>query len=79
MFGIPIDLPTNAFCGNKKAVRKNAICLELPLKKEHNMIAYHQTLEAVAAGIIQGTKEAGWKEQYGKCAHKTSAASVSFI
>ena len=45
MMGVPVDGPTNVFCDT--------------LKKKHNAIAYHQTCEAIAAGIIHVAWEDG--------------------
>jgi hypothetical protein len=60
MFGIPIEGPTNVFC-NTEAVTKNAIHPEATLKKEHHAIAYHQTREVVAAGMIHVRQhQFGW-------------------
>jgi hypothetical protein len=58
MFGIPLDGPTNVFCGNE-VVTKNTTIPDSILKKKHNSIAYHRAREAVAAGSIQVTKEDG--------------------
>jgi hypothetical protein len=58
IFGIPNEGPMNIFCDNE-AVTKNAIHPESTLKKKHNVIAYYQTKEAVAAGTIRVTKEYG--------------------
>ena len=51
MMGVPVDGPTSVFCDNK-SVFKNSTWPESTLKKMHNTIAYHQTCEAIAAGII---------------------------
>ena len=56
MFGIPIEGPTNVFCGNK-AVLKNTSILDSTLKKKHTSICYHQAREAVAAHMMQVAKE----------------------
>jgi hypothetical protein len=40
-------------------VTKNAIFPESTLKKNHNVIAYHGTREAVAAGMLRVTKKDG--------------------
>ena len=60
MLDIPIDGPTNVYCGNE-AVYKNTSIPESVLKKKHHSIAYHRCKEAVAAGTMrivkQGTKK----------------------
>ncbi|KAL7557771.1 hypothetical protein ACA910_020288 [Epithemia clementina (nom. ined.)] len=58
MMGIPIDGETNVFCDNK-SVFKNATQPESTLKKKHNVIAYHCTHEAQAAGIVHIVWEEG--------------------
>ena len=51
MFGVPIEGPCNVFCDNE-AVTKSSILAENSLKKKHLSIAYHQSREAVACGIM---------------------------
>ena len=51
MFGIPIDGPCNVFCDNE-AVSKSSMLAENTLKKKHLSIAFHQSREAVAAGVM---------------------------
>jgi hypothetical protein len=56
MFGIPIDGPTNVFCGNQSMV-SNATIPESTLKCKHNSIAYHCVRESAAAGAVRIAKE----------------------
>jgi hypothetical protein len=58
MFGVPIEGPAKVLCDNQGAV-KNASIPESVLSKKHNAINYHAVREAVAAGIIQVSKEDG--------------------
>jgi hypothetical protein len=58
MMGVPLSGPTNVFCDNE-SVFKNATKPESVLKKKHNVIAYHRTWEAIAAGIIRVAWEDG--------------------
>ena len=56
MLDIPIDGPTNVYCGNE-AVYKNTSIPESVLKKKHHSIAYHRCREAVAAGTMMIAKQ----------------------
>ena len=58
IMGIKVDGPTNVFCDNDYVV-KNTTRPESTPKKKHNAIAYHQTREAQASGIVQIAKEDG--------------------
>jgi hypothetical protein len=58
MFGVPINGPTKMLCDNQGVV-KNASIPESVLSKKHNAINYHAVREAVAAKIIQVSKEDG--------------------
>ena len=51
MFGIPIDGPCTVFCDNQ-AVTNSTMNADTRLKRKHISIAYHQSREAVAAGIM---------------------------
>ena len=51
MFGIPIDGPYNVFYDNE-AFSKSSMLAENTLKKKHLSIAFHQSREAVAAGVM---------------------------
>ena len=51
MFGVPIDGPCNVFCDNE-AVTKSSMNPEATLKRKHISIAFHQSREAVAAGVM---------------------------
>jgi len=56
MFGIPSEGATNVLSDNKSVVTSSTVP-ESTLKKKHNLIAYHQVREAVAARTIQIAKE----------------------
>ena len=56
MFGVPLEGPTNIFCGNE-SVFKNASIPDSTLKTKHTSICYHQSREAVAAGMVRIAKE----------------------
>ncbi len=56
MFGIPIEGPTNVFCGNQSVVT-NMTKPESTLKRKHISIAYHLVMEAAAAGTIHIAKQ----------------------
>jgi hypothetical protein len=58
MMGVPLDGPTSTFCDNE-SVFKNLMMPELTIKKKHFSIAYHQTQEAIAAGIVRIAWESG--------------------
>ena len=58
MFGIPIEGPTNVFCGNRGVVL-NSSRPESTLQKKHNEINYHVFRESAAAGILRVGKEDG--------------------
>ena len=58
MMGFKVDGPTNVFCDNDSVVKKTTRP-ESTLKKKHNEIAYYQTREAKAAGIVRISKEDG--------------------
>ena len=51
MFGVRIDGPCNVFCDNE-SVTKSTMRAESTLKKKHLSIAYHQSREAVACGVM---------------------------
>ena len=51
MFGVPIIGPCNVFCDNKD-VTESSMNHRSTLRKKHILIAYHQSREAVAAGIM---------------------------
>ena len=51
MFGIPLDGPCNVFC-DTEAVPKSSINPEATLKRKYISIAFHQSREAVAAGVM---------------------------
>ena len=46
------DQPGSSVFCNNESVFKNSTRPESTLKKKHNIIAYHRTREAIAAGII---------------------------
>jgi hypothetical protein len=56
--GIPIDGPANLFCDNQ-SVFKNCASPDSTLKKKHNAIAYHKTLEAQASKTTRVAWESG--------------------
>ena len=56
MFGVPIDGTTYMFCDNE-AVYMNASMTESQLRKKHQRIAYHVSIESVASGSSQIAKE----------------------
>ena len=58
MMGVPVDGPTSVFCNNE-LVFKNSTEPESILKKKHNAIAYHRTLEAITGSIIHVAWEYG--------------------
>ena len=58
MMGIKVDGTTNVFYYNESVVN-NTTMPESTLKKKHNVIAYHQTRESQAAGIVRIAKEGG--------------------
>jgi len=56
MFGVSLLGPANMLCANQGVVN-NVTKPESVLSKKHNQICYHHICEAVAAGILQMTKE----------------------
>ena len=61
--------------GDNKCVVTSSFCPELPLKKRHNLLAYHCVCKAVASGMINSvyiylenkvadvlTKHVGWPQ-----------------
>ena len=60
MLGIPLEGPTNGFCGNESVV-KNATIPESRLSKKHNAIAYHKVRESCACNSICICHEPGKK------------------
>jgi hypothetical protein len=56
MFEVPIQGPALVYCDNQGVV-KNVTLPESVLSKKHNVINYHAVQEAVAANILQVTKE----------------------
>ena len=56
MFGFPINGPTNIFCV-KRAVYANTKRTESTPKKNHHIIAYHQSREEFASGKVRVSKE----------------------
>jgi hypothetical protein len=58
MMGIPIVGPANVFCDNE-AVFKNSAFSEYTVKMKHNLITYHRTREAQAAGTVHIAWEPG--------------------
>ena len=58
MMGVPINGSTNVYCDNESVV-KNVTRLRSPYKKNHNRVAYHKVMEAIAAKAIRVTKEPG--------------------
>lgn len=58
MFGVPIDGPVDAFCGDA-GVMKNASVPESALQKKQNSINHHAVQEGAAAGVPRVGKEDG--------------------
>ena len=51
MNGVPIEVAANVLCNNEY-VYKNASFAEYQLKKNHQTVCFHQTMECMAADII---------------------------
>ena len=51
MFGVPLEGPCNVFC-DTEPVTNASMCADVTLKRKHIAISYHQSREAVAAGIM---------------------------